>query len=135
MTGIHRRGRVVLDRQLDALGGFGAGNLFYNFKREVDAGGDPTACIDISVAHASSLARDRADQGQQMMIGPVRGRFLALKQARRSQYEGAGTDRGYIGCRRTGLSHERHRLLITDGVDHAKSAGHEDHVERGCLRE
>ena len=74
MAGLEGWRGIVLDRELDGLGDFRAGELRDDAEGEVDSRGDAAAREDVAVAHHPPVSVTGADEGQQVDERPVRGR-------------------------------------------------------------
>src|SRR5262245_13471214 len=88
--------RIVLDPELDGLGGILAGNLRDEAQAEIDARRYAPRGNDIAVFDDPRLFMGRADKRQEIGKGPMGGGAPAAQYPGDAQDESAGADRGDV---------------------------------------
>lgn len=103
---VERRLGVVLGPKLPAPSVVLARQPGEQGEAEVDAGGHPAAGDAVAVFDDPRRHGFRADEGQQIAVGPVSGGPLPLQQAGSAKDQGAGADGGDVRCARAAAGHE-----------------------------
>src|SRR5690606_30950285 len=97
---------------------------------EVDAGGHAAARDPVPVLHDPGGRRLGADEGKQVVIGPVRGGLVALQQAGRAEDQGAGADgRDVFGSLPTACDEVQHFRILDHGGGSLEAARNEQDFE------
>src|SRR5262245_32679 len=81
MSGIEWWRRVVLDAELDCLGGRLTRNLRYDAESEIDPRGDASCGDDVAVLYDPCFLVCRPDERQEIGISPMRRRPPPFEQA------------------------------------------------------
>ena len=130
MAGIERRGRVVLDAELNGPGDLGPGDLGHDAEGEVDPRRHASRREDIAVAHDAPFLVAGADEGQEVDVGPMRRCPATLEKPGGAEKKGARAHGGHVSRARPLAANEVDRLAIGEGVGDARAAGHADEIER-----
>ena len=129
MARIERWSRIVLDAELNCLGGRFTGKLSHDGQAKVDTRCHPTGCNDAAVFDNASPLVDGADERQQIGVCPMGRGSTPLEQSGSTEHEGTRAyGRHILGM--AGLSnHEIDGLMVSDDLINPKAAGNADQVE------
>ena len=117
MSRIERWRWVVLDAELDCLGGRLARNLRYDTESKIDPRSDASCGDHMAVFYDPCFLVCRPDERQEIGIGPMCRHPSPLEQSGNTENERAGANGGDI-LRATSLpADEIDGLLIGDGPD------------------
>src|SRR5262245_34512390 len=129
--------RVVLDVALHPARDLGRGELARKPERHVDARRDARGRDEVAVAHVARAVEHRhvAAGAQRLHEGPVRGDAPTLREARLVEQQHAGADARHPLAALAHLADPLDQRRVVHLAARALSAGDEQHVELGGIRE
>ncbi len=122
--------RIVLDRELDRLGGGPSGDRGGHGQGHVDAGGDAAAGEEIAVDDDALGDRLGAESAQQLARHPMGPGAPSAQQPGRAQHQRAGADADDTARLRRRPAKERQHLRVFEQRVDPGPARHQHQVER-----